>query len=137
MPLNRPYIAGIGTDLLHLARIQKAYDKFGLKFATRVLGLDELEVFQNRFERDQKRGIRYIATRFAAKEAFAKAIGLGIHSPMSWSRIQILNAKSGKTEIILNGPLKYWYEERFGHGHVSLTDESDIVMAFVVLERKD
>lgn len=129
-------VAGIGTDIVRLERIVKAYERQPTKFAQRILGEQELAVFRQRQARDVKRGMRYLATRFAAKEAFSKAIGLGIHSPMSWTRMQVLNRPSGKPEISLNGPLAAWYAERYGAAHVSLTDESDVVMAFVVVESR-
>ena len=129
-------VAGIGSDILRLERIVRAYQRQGARFSQRILGEQELEVFHRRLARDTSRGMRYLATRFAAKEAFSKAIGLGIHSPMSWTRMQVLNAPSGKPQVSLNGPLAPWYAERFGAAHVSLSDESDIVMAFVVVEAR-
>jgi len=129
-------IAGIGTDILYLNRIQKVYSRFGERFPRRILGEQELEKFFSRSSRDFQRGLRFLATRFAAKEAFSKAIGLGMHMPMYWSGMQVLNAPSGKPIVVLSEPLKSWYEERFGVAHVSLTDEADIVMAFVIVESK-
>lgn len=130
-------IAGIGTDLLYLHRIEEVFERFGERFVKRILGPQEQEKFHARFARDSRRGIRFLATRFAAKEAFSKAVGLGIRSPMAWSRVQIVNAPSGKPMILLSDPLKSWYEEKFGNVHVSLTDESDLVMAYVIIEGKE
>ena len=129
-----PGIAGIGTDLLQLARIEQAYARHGQRFVQRILGPQETEVFQRRHQRDPKRGLRYLATRFAAKEAFSKAIGLGMHDPMAWSRMQTLNMRGGKPFVALSGRLAEWYAERFGTAHVSVSDERDVVMAFVVIE---
>lgn len=127
-------IAGIGLDIIRVERIQAAYDRFGEKFLRRILGPQEIEIFQRRFDRDPRRGIRFLATRFAAKEAFSKAIGLGMHSPMAWSRMQTLNAPGGRPVVRLSDPLASWYSLRFGTAHVSVTDESDMVAAFVVVE---
>ncbi len=127
-------IAGIGTDLLRVERIERIYARHGDRFVRRVLGPDEQLVHHRRRGRDPRRGILYLATRFAAKEAFSKAIGLGIHMPMTWSRVQILNRPGGAPEIRLSGPLADWYATRFGRAHVSMTDEADIVSAFVVIE---
>lgn len=127
-------IAGIGTDLLRVDRIERIYARHGERFVQRVLGADEQLVHARRTARDPRRGILYLATRFAAKEAFSKAIGLGIHMPMTWSRVQILNRRGGAPEVHLSGPLKDWYDARFGQAHVSMTDESDMVAAFVVIE---
>jgi len=129
-------IAGIGTDLIYLHRIARAYERFGERFVTRILGPQEREKFLRRQARDPERGLRFLATRFAAKEAFSKAIGLGMRMPMAWSRMQTLNAPSGKPQVVLASPLKEWYDARFGPAHISLTDESDLAMAFAVVERK-
>lgn len=134
--MSSPAIAGIGTDLLRVARIERVYARHGDRFVRRVLGADEQIVHERRRLRDPRRGILYLATRFAAKEAFSKAIGLGIHMPMAWSRVQIVNRRGGAPEIHLAGPLADWYDARFGVAHVSMTDESDIVAAFVVVEAR-
>lgn len=129
-------IAGIGTDIIYISRIERAYARFSTRFLERILGEQEKEIFARRYARDPQRGLRFLATRFAAKEAFSKAIGLGMRMPMAWSRMQTLNARSGKPTVVLNGDLAAWYESRFGTAHITLTDESDLVMAFVVVESK-
>src|SRR5690606_13979652 len=127
-------IAGIGLDLLRLDRVQRVFDRHPERFVLRVLGEDEILVFRRRYQRDPRRGIRYLATRFAAKEAFSKAVGLGTRMPMAWSRMQTLNAPGGRPYVKLSEPLAGWYAERFGPAHVSVTDEHDIVAAYVVVE---
>ncbi|NLY64843.1 MAG: holo-ACP synthase [Alcaligenaceae bacterium] len=129
-------IAGIGTDLIYIHRIQASHDRFGMRFVKRILGPQEIEKFNQRYRRDPARGIRFLATRFAAKEAFSKAIGLGMRMPMYWSAMQTLNAPSGKPMVVLADPLKSWYEQKFGIAHVSVTDESDLAMAFVLVESR-
>lgn len=129
-------IAGIGTDMIYIARIQRSYERFGQRFLDRILGEQEKQIFARRYARDSKRGIRFLATRFAAKEAFSKAIGLGMRMPMAWSRMQTLNAPSGKPTVVLGEELALWYQQRFGAAHITVTDESDLVMAFVVIEAK-
>jgi holo-[acyl-carrier protein] synthase len=119
---------------MRVERIEQVYARHGEKFVRRILGAQEIEKFRRRHERDPRRGIRYLATRFAAKEAFSKAIGLGMHSPMTWTRMQTLNEASGKPCVLLSEPLATWYGQRFGAAHVSITDESDTVAAFVVVE---
>lgn len=127
-------IAGIGMDLLRLDRIERIYARYGEKFVRRILGPEEIQKFRSRQQRDPQRGLRFLATRFAAKEAFSKAIGLGMHSPMTWSRMQTLNLPGGKPHVVLAEPLAGWYRLRFGQAHVSVTDETDTVAAFVVVE---
>lgn len=127
-------IAGIGLDLLRVDRIERALARRGERFAEKILGPEELEKFRSRSARDPKRGVRFLATRFAAKEAFSKAIGLGMRMPMSWTRVQILNAPSGRPVLVVGQPLRQWYDARFGAAHVSVTDEHDMVAAYVIVE---
>lgn len=127
-------IAGIGVDIILVHRIEKVLQRHGQRFVNRILGPREIEIFNRRNQRDPRRGVLFMATRFAAKEAFSKAIGLGMRSPMAWSRMQTVNAPSGKPMVVLAEPLKSWYEQRFGAAHVTITDESDTVVAFVVIE---
>jgi holo-[acyl-carrier protein] synthase len=129
-------IYGIGTDLCDLRRMAQTLERRGDRFAERVLGPRELQVFHARRARHPARGLRFLATRFSAKEAFSKAIGLGIHMPMTWSACEILNEPSGKPVIRLAGALAEWFDARQLQAHVSVTDEADYVAAFVVVERK-
>ena len=128
-------IYGIGTDLCDIRRIEATLARRGERFAEKVLGPRELEVFRARRARIEARGLRYLATRFSAKEAFSKAIGLGLRMPMTWRACEIVNATSGKPEVLLHGVLREWFEARGLHAHVSVTDESDYCTAFVVVER--
>jgi holo-[acyl-carrier protein] synthase len=130
-------IFGIGTDICDIRRIDATLGRRGERFAERVLGPRELAVFRARRDRVAARGLRYLATRFSAKEAFSKAIGLGIRMPMTWRSCEILNAASGKPEIALNGELADWFGDRRLVAHVTVTDESDYAAAFVVVETKD
>lgn len=130
-------IYGIGTDICDIRRIDATLGRRGERFAERVLGPRELLVFRARRERVAARGLRYLATRFSAKEAFSKAIGLGIRMPMTWRSCEILNAASGKPEIVLNGELAAWFDERGLRAHVTVTDESDYAAAFVVVETRN
>ena len=127
-------IVGIGTDLCDIRRIQAVLDRKSQRFAEKVLGPRELDVFRARLARSATRGVAYLATRFAAKEAFSKAIGLGMHMPMTWRSCEILNAASGKPEIHLNGELAAWFAQRPWRAHVTMSDEVEHALAFVVIE---
>jgi len=127
-------IVGIGTDVCDIARIAAALQRHGDRFAQRVLGPDELQVFEARRARVARRGQSYLATRFAAKEAFSKAIGLGMRSPMSWRACEVINAPGGKPEIRLRGELAQWFAQRQLRAFVSVSDEANIATAFVVVE---
>lgn len=128
-------IYGVGTDLLKVARIRAAYAARGDRFALRILGDDEFVIFQNRMVRNFDRGLLFLATRFAAKEALSKAIGLGMRSPMSWRVAQFVNELSGKPVVVLSEPLRSWVAAKNLSFHVSMTDEQEMVSAFVVAEQ--
>jgi holo-[acyl-carrier protein] synthase len=127
-------IYGIGTDVCDIRRIARALDRHGDRFADKVLGPHEIGVWRDRRARVQARGLAYLATRFAAKEAFSKAIGLGLRMPMTWRACEVIKAPSGKPEIRLHGALAAWFEARRLVAHVSVSDETDYAAAFVVVE---
>jgi holo-[acyl-carrier protein] synthase len=127
-------IYGIGTDVCDIRRIEATLSRQGDRFARKVLGEAEYAVWQARGERWPERGVRYLATRFSAKESFSKAIGLGMRMPMTWRSCEILNRPSGQPVIVLHGALKTWFEERGLRAHVTVTDESDYAASFVVVE---
>jgi phosphopantetheine--protein transferase-like protein len=81
--------------------------------------------------------VRYLATRFSAKEAFSKAIGLGLRMPMTWRWCEVATLPSGQTTIVLHGELKTWFEAKGLSVHVSLTDETDYAASFCVVEFLD
>lgn len=127
-------IYGIGTDLCDVRRIEATLARRGERFAEKVLGPSEMQVFRARRERSDGRGVRYLATRFSAKEAFSKAVGMGIRAPMAWRDCEVLNEPSGKPVIRLHHALAAWFDARGLRAHVTVTDESDYVASFVVVE---
>lgn len=132
---DKAAIAGIGLDLLRVDRIENSLARFGDRFPRRILGPDEYLKYQARSARSPVRGVRYLATRFAVKEAFSKAVGLGMRMPMHWRAVQVINLPSGRPTLqIADRGLQDWYSLRFGPAHVSLTDERDMVAAYVVVE---
>lgn len=127
-------IAGLGVDLLDRERIDRVWLRHRDRFARRILGPSEYQQFALRLAASEDRGLAYLANRFAAKEAFSKAIGLGIRSPMTWRHVQVLNEPCGRPALHLSGPIKEWYDQRFGRIHISLSDERRWVIAQVILE---
>jgi holo-[acyl-carrier protein] synthase len=127
-------IYGIGTDICDIRRMRATVQRRGERFAQRVLGPNELEVYAHRRGRSAVRGLAYLATRFSAKEAFSKAIGTGMRTPMTWRACEILNEPSGKPFIRLHGELAAWFSTRGLRAHVSVTDETDYASTFVVVE---
>ena len=129
-------IYGIGTDICDVRRIRASIEKHGDRFAKKVLAEGEIKVWKFRTARWPERGVRYLATRFSAKEAFSKAVGMGMRMPMTWRLCEIANERSGKPFIILHGGLKDWFEQQGLVAHVTVTDESDYAASFVVVEKK-
>ena len=129
-------IYGVGTDICDIRRLQATLERRGERFAEKVLGPTELAVFRARRARIDARGVRYLATRFSAKEAFSKAVGMGMRSPMTWRSCEVLNAASGKPYVQLHGALALWFNERQLTAHVSMSDEADYATSFVVVETR-
>jgi holo-[acyl-carrier protein] synthase len=130
-------IYGIGTDICDVRRIRESIERHGDRFARKVLSDAEFGVWKARTARWPERGVRYLATRFSAKEAFSKAVGMGMRMPMTWRSCEIANERSGKPYIVLHGALKTWCEARGLAAQVSVTDESDYAASFVVIEQKE
>lgn len=128
-------IYGIGTDVCDIRRIRETLARRGERFAEKVLGPHELTVFRERRAKVEARGVAYLATRFAAKEAFSKAIGLGLRMPMTWRAMEVVKAASGKPEVALHGALATWFAARGLRAHVTVSDEQDYAVAFVVVEQ--
>ena len=129
-------IHGIGTDICDIRRIRASVERHGERFAQKILSDAELAVWRRRSARWPERGLRYLATRFSAKEAFSKAIGLGMRMPMHWRLCEIANQPSGQPRIVLHGGLKDWFEAQQLVAHISVSDESDYAASFCVVERR-
>jgi holo-[acyl-carrier protein] synthase len=129
-------IYGIGTDICDVRRIRASLERHGDRFARKILSARELETWQERTARWPERGLRYLATRFSAKEAFSKAVGLGMRMPMTWRLCEVGKLPSGQPVIVLHGVLKEWFDAQGLSAHVSVTDESDYAASFVVVEKK-
>jgi holo-[acyl-carrier-protein] synthase len=128
-------IYGIGTDICDIRRIRASLEKHGERFAQKVLSDNELNTYRARSERWPERGVRYVATRFSAKEAFSKAIGMGMRMPMTWRLCEVAKLPSGQPTIVLHGVLKEWFEAKGLSAHVSVSDESDYATSYCVVEK--
>jgi holo-[acyl-carrier protein] synthase len=123
-------IYGVGTDVVEIGRIQNALERFGERFARRILCEPELRRFHG-----HRLPANYLAKRFAAKEAFTKALGTGIHAPANWYGVWVRNLPSGKPVLEFSDALKQLLSQRkISTAHVSLTDERGMAMATVILE---
>ena len=127
-------IYGVGTDVCDIRRIRASLERHGERFATKVLSANELSVWKARGARWPERGVRYLATRFSAKEAFSKAVGLGMRMPMTWRGCEIANQASGAPLVVLHGDLKNWFEAKRLRAQLSLSDETDYAISFCIVE---
>lgn len=123
-------IVGIGIDIVQIARIKAALDRLGERFAQRILTSTEMLRWQQ-----QRQSAPWLAKRFAAKEALAKAMGTGI-GKLSFQDIEVLRLESGAPALQLHGyGLTLQTQKQISAMHISLSDEQDAALAFVVLER--
>jgi holo-[acyl-carrier protein] synthase len=123
-------IYGIGVDLVKIPRIQAALETWGERFHRRVYTEAE-----RTFCLSRPRPVRYWAMRFAAKEAFSKAIGLGMRHGIRWRDIEVTHNKFGKPELILYGRAREVCREAgIKSSFLTLSDEADLAVAVVVLE---
>lgn len=123
-------IYGVGTDVVEIERIRSVLQRYGDRFARKILCESELKRFQG-----HRLPANYLAKRFAAKEAFTKALGTGIRAPANWHGVWVRNLPSGKPLLEFSEPLKKLLESRgVTSAHVSLSDEKGIAFATVVLE---
>jgi holo-[acyl-carrier protein] synthase len=123
-------IFGIGTDVVEIGRIEAALKRHGERFARRILCPSELE----RFAKHRLKA-NYLAKRFAAKEAFTKALGTGIKSPANWHGVWVRNLASGKPVLEFSDALQALLKKRgITSAHVSLSDEKGVAFATVILE---
>ena len=130
-------IYGIGTDICDVRRIAASLERHGERFAQKVLADGELATWHERSGRWPDRGLRYLATRFSAKEAFSKAIGLGMCMPMTWRHCEVAKLASGQPVIVLHGALKEGFDATGLKAHLSVTDETDYAASFCVVEKLD
>lgn len=123
-------IFGIGTDIVEYSRIEAMWQRHGQRLAERLLSERELPEFQL-----QAHPARFLAKRFAAKEAFAKAAGSGLRHPVSLSRISVAHDGLGKPVLQFDTVLRsYLAQLGISAHHLSISDERNTIVAFVVLE---
>jgi holo-[acyl-carrier protein] synthase len=125
-------IYGVGTDIVEIARVARVLTRYGERFAERILCPPELVRF-----RAHRNPEAYLAKRFAAKEAFTKALGTGIHAPANWHGVWVVNLRTGQPALEFTAALAALLRARgIGHAHVSLSDEREFASATVILERR-
>lgn len=125
-------IYGVGTDVVEVSRIAKALERFGDNFAKKILNHEELLVFKK-----NKMKENFLAKRFAAKEAFAKALGTGFRGDVNVKSISVINNDLGRPDIKVDKNVaRLLKEKKIKSCHLSISDEKNIAAAFVVLEKE-
>ena len=123
-------IVGIGTDVVSIERIAGVLERHGERFLNRILTPEE----RKRYDRTRAKA-SHLAKRWAAKEAFSKAIGTGIHAPFTWKSIGVGRDPKGKPLVVPSTEMaRHLKEMGVTNAHVSLTDDAGVAVAFVVLE---
>ena len=123
-------IYGVGTDLIEVQRVARVLERYGERFARRILCEPELKRF-----RAHRQPVAYLAKRFAAKEAFCKALCTGIHAPANWHGVWVSNLRSGKPVLEYTPALAALLQARgIRRAHLSITDERGMAAATVILE---
>jgi len=124
-------IYGVGVDIVRIGRIKKAIDRWGNRFLKKVYTEEEI-----RFCKSRPRPVNAFALRFAAKEAFSKAIGLGMKRGVRWKDIEVFHHPTGRPDLRLYGRCREICEEnKIKNIQISLSDEGEYGIAFVILER--
>ncbi len=124
-------IFGVGTDIVELVRVQQTYERFGERFVERLLMPEERELFEA-----SRQPVRFLAMRFAGKEAAVKAMGTGFRHGMWIRDVGVLNNEWGRPYLIFSERGQAVCKRLgVGEGHVSLTDDAGLVVAFAVVMR--
>ena len=123
-------IYGIGTDIVEVARIEASISQFGDDFARRILADTEFESYEK-----SPTKARFLSKRFAAKEAFSKALGTGLRAPATFQNIAVSHNDLGKPILIFSAELQACMQvKNIKQTHISISDEKNLAAAFVVLE---
>ena len=123
-------IFGIGTDIVEVSRIEDSLTRFGNSFAERILNEAEWQSYMQ-----SNTPARFLAKRFAAKEAFAKALGTGVRAPATLPAIAVMHDELGKPAFAYSDELAALLREKRLSAHLSISDERDYAVAFVILEQ--
>ncbi len=124
-------IYAIGHDIVENKRISEVLNRYGSRGLKRILTDAEIEIFN---QRDDK--VKFLAKRFAAKEAFAKACGTGLRAPVLLSNISVINDSLGRPYFVLAPELEKWIKDRgIKNFHLTISDEKSLSSAIVVFEK--
>ena len=123
-------IFGIGTDIVAVTRLRAMWERHGDRAVERILAPQEIPDFAGATDKG-----RFLAKRFAAKEAFSKALGTGVRPPATLSAIAVLHDHLGKPMLVFSPALHALLEEKNLKAHLSISDEAEYAVAYVILEQ--
>lgn len=125
-------IYGIGVDIVEVSRIERALERWGIRFANKILGPNELKQFAT-----TRSPVRFLAMRFAAKEAASKALGTGFKQGVSPRQIEVMHNPAGKPSLaFLDNVAERVEREGIGESFVSMADETEYAIAYAILETR-
>ncbi|GLR25913.1 holo-ACP synthase [Limnobacter litoralis] len=127
-------LRGVGCDLVSVPRIAKALEQGGARFLARILTPLECAEYERRSAQSQKRGLSFLASRFAVKEAFSKALGTGVGGDFSFQDLSVLNDEKGAPRLVYSDRLNQWVQQHSAVVKISLSDEEDMAMGMVVID---
>ena len=123
-------IHGIGTDIVAVARMTEYFQRHGERGLEKILAPDERDACRASID-----PARFLAKRFAAKEALGKALGTGVRAPVLLTDIAVTHDELGKPGFVFSAPLAAHLAQRGLAAHLSISDEQDYAVAFVILEK--
>lgn len=129
-------IHGIGIDSVDIQRLAQSVARQGERLTDRILGPDERLLFAQRGGAGSARGMQFLASRFAAKEAISKALGLGMRAPMHWHAVQVLPNALGQPHVLADAALQDYLNQRQLCLHISLTDLPQLAHAYAIAEQR-
>jgi holo-[acyl-carrier protein] synthase len=133
-PQAQARILGVGVDICRIQRLAAAYSRHGDRLVQRLLTPAEQTFFSQRYEKSPQRGLQFLSSRFAAKEALSKALGSGIRGLMGFQSASVLPDELGKPCIHLHGDLTKMFAHHRWLPHISISDEEDCVVAYCLIE---
>ena len=123
-------IYGIGTDIVAVSRLRGMWERHGDRLLDKILAPQEMDDFAKSADKG-----RFLAKRFAAKEAFSKALGTGVRPPATLPAIAVAHDDLGKPVLHFHGQLEKMIENKNLKAHLSISDEAEYAVAYVILEQ--
>ncbi len=129
-------IVGIGCDVVEQKRVTEALEKYGDRFVQRLLTASEIRIYEKRLGLSRERGLSFLASRWAVKEAISKALGTGISGDVTFHAMTIMHTQSGAPMAVFSDALKERLQREGIFVHITITDEKTVAAAFAVAEQR-